>query len=170
MKFAPIPSPIARRALVACCALAFVVATGGSRVSAQAVPDRIKLTVNDGHSERWIMFDRAGERVTRSAGLERLGSASGTMSVAEGAQVRISATLLGGPVPAGHRIHMYWQGFPKSEDVCNATTGTECTIERRLHTLNQGPNGPIVCAGMDYLSGGTNRGLPAVCIDLSMRP
>ena len=95
-----------------------------------AVPERLKLTVNDGGSERWIMFERNGERVTRGPGLEPLGSASGTMYVAEGAQIRVTAALAGGAVPEGHRIHVYWQGFPKDEDVCNATSGTECTFIR----------------------------------------
>jgi hypothetical protein len=134
--------------------------------AAGAVPDQIKLTVSDGGQERWIMFDRAGERVTRSPGLETLGSASGTMYLAEGAQIRVTTTLAGGAVPDGHRLRVYWQGYPRDEDVCVATSGAECTFVRQLHTLRQSPNHPIVCAGMDYVSGGTNRGLGAVCITL----
>jgi hypothetical protein len=146
--------------------LAFVL-LAAARVGAQE-PQQIRLTIGDGRATQWIQFDRAGETVTRSPGLERLGGASGTMYVAEGAPVHITAALAGGAVPSGHRIRIYWQGYPKYEDICIATSGTQCVVDRRLHTLAQGPNGPIVCAGLEYLSGGTNRGLGVVCIDLSM--
>ena len=70
------------------------------------IPNQLRLSVVAGRSEAWIQYDRNGERVTRSPELERLGSASGTMSVAQGAPLQIRAALLDGEkvdmkLPAG---------------------------------------------------------------------
>ena len=67
------------------------------------------------------------------------------------------------------RLRVYWQGYPKNGELCAAASGTNCAAARRLHTLRQSPNRPSVCAALDYAGGGSNQGLPAVCITLFMK-
>jgi hypothetical protein len=145
-------------------------ATGGpAPIGDPRIPSRITLIVNDGLHEYSIAMDRGTERITRSAGVDPLGSHGGAVDIKQGGSVRVSATLTDGSVPPGHRLRIYWQGFPRDEDVCSATSGAQCSASHAIHTLRQSPNHPIACAVLEYVSGGTNQGLGIPCLTLIPR-
>ena len=138
--------------------------------SSSTAGSRLRLALTVGKSEESIVFDRGGAAATRSAGIAAQGMQTGAMTVPEGTPVKLAASLPGGTVPAGYRIHVVWYGFPRSENVCVSTRGAGCSGERKFVPGRPTDAEQFVCAQLEDIMSGTSSGLGPVCVVVSVTP